>query len=213
MNIQGWLPLGLTGLISLLSKGLSKGLCPWDSPGKNSGLPFPSPYLLWGLPKFYIQPRPLPQTPDCYIELPTWVSNWQLKLNMLLFRCSVVSDFLQPHGLQHTRLPCPLLSPRVCSNSCPLSQWCHPTISPSVIPFSSCPQSFPASGSFPMNWLFASGGQSIGASASVFPMNIQGWLPLGLTGLISLLTKGLSIHFFSTQFKSINFRHLGFFMV
>ena len=103
----------------------------------------------------------------------------------LSFRCSVVSYSLQPHGLQHTRLPCPSPSPGVCSNSCPLSQWCHPTIWSSVVPFSFCFQSFPASGSFPMSRLFASDGQSIGASASAsaLPMNIQGWFPLGLTGL------------------------------
>ena len=112
----------------------------------------------------------------------------------MLFSCYVVSYSLQPHGLQHARLPCLSPSPRVCSNSCPLSQWCHPTISSSVTPFSSCPQSFPASRSFPMSWLFASGSQSIGASASaaVLPMNIQDWFPLGLTGLISLQPKGLS---------------------
>ena len=94
---------------------------------------------------------------------------------------------LYPHGLQYTRLFCPSLSPRVCSNSCPLNQWCHPTISSSVIPFSSCLQSFSASGSFPMSRIFASGGQSMGASASasVLPVNIQGWFPLGLTGFIS----------------------------
>ena len=112
---------------------------------------------------------------------------------LLLFSSSVMSNSLQPHRLQHTRLPCPSPSPRVCSNSCPLSWRCHPTFSSSVIPFS-CLQSFPALGSFPMSQLFASGGQSIGASASasVFPMNIQGLFPLGLTGLISLLSKGLS---------------------
>ena len=99
---------------------------------------------------------------------------------------------LQPHGLQNIKLPCPSLSPRVCSNSCPLSRWCHSTISTSVIPFSSCLQSLPTSGTFPMNQLFASGGQSIGASATVLPMNIHGWFLLGLTGLISLLSKGLS---------------------
>ena len=95
-------------------------------------------------------------------------------LLLLLFRHSVVSDSLWPHGLQHPRLPCPSLSPSVCSNLCPSSQWCHPTISSSVVPISSCPQSFPESGSFPMSQLFASGGQSIGssASASVPPMNI-----------------------------------------
>ena len=102
---------------------------------------------------------------------------------MLLFCRSVVSNSLWPHGLQHARLPCPSPPPGVCSNSCPL--WCHPTILSSVIPFSSCLQSFPASGSFPVSRLFASGRQSVGASASasVFPVNIQGWFPLGLTSL------------------------------
>ena len=101
---------------------------------------------------------------------------------LLLFSCSVVSDSLQPHGLQHSRHPCPSPSPRVCSNSCPLSQLCHPTISSSVVPFSSCLQSFTASGSFPMSQLLESGDQSIGASASasVLPMNIQDWFPLRL---------------------------------
>ena len=99
---------------------------------------------------------------------------------------------LWTHDLQDARLPCPSLPPRVCSNSCPLSQWCHPTISSSVAPFSSCPQSFLASGSLPMSRFFASDGQSIGGSALVLPMNIQGWFPLGLTRLISLLSKGLS---------------------
>ena len=105
-----------------------------------------------------------------------------------------MSNSLQPHELQHARLPCPSLSPYVCSNSCPLSQWCHPTISSSVIPFFSCPQSCPASGSFSMSQNFASGGQSIGASASAsdLPMNTQDWSPLGWTGLISLQSKGLS---------------------
>ena len=104
------------------------------------------------------------------------------------FSRSVMSDSLWPHGLQHARLPCPSPTPGVYSNSCPLSRWCHPTISSSFIPFSSCPQSFPASGSFPMSQLFTSGGQSIGvsASASVLPMNTQDWFPLGLTGWISL---------------------------
>ena len=111
-----------------------------------------------------------------------------------------MSDSLRPHGLQHTRLPYPSLSSGVCSNSCPLSRWCHPTISSSVTPFFSCLQSFPASGSFPMSWLFASGSQSIGASALalVLPMNIQVWFPWELTGLISLQSKGLSILFSST---------------
>ena len=106
---------------------------------------------------------------------------------------SRISNSLPPQRLQHTRLPCPLLSPGVCSNSCPMSWWCHPTISSSATPFSSCLQSFLASGSFPMSQLFASSGQSIGtlASVSVLPMNSQGWFPLRLTGLISLLSKGL----------------------
>ena len=118
---------------------------------------------------------------------------------------------LQPHGLQHARLPCPSPSPGVCSNSWPLSRWCHPTTSSSV-PFSSCPQSFPESGSFPVSWLFASGGQSTrtSASAPVFPMNIQGWFPLGLTGLISWLSKGLFQESSpAPQFKSISSSALG----
>ena len=111
-----------------------------------------------------------------------------------MFCCSVTLSCLvlcDPYGLQYTRLPCPSLSPGVCSNSCPLSQWCYPTISSFVVPFSPCPQSFPASGSFPMSRLFTSGGQSIGASALAWglPMHFQGWLPLRLTGLISLLSQ------------------------
>ena len=109
------------------------------------------------------------------------------------FSCSVMSDSLQPHELQQARRPCPSPTPGVYPNSCPLSRSCHPTISSSVVPFSSCPQSFPASRSFQMSQLFASGGQSIGvsASASVLPMNIQDRSPLGLTGLISLQAMGL----------------------
>ena len=110
---------------------------------------------------------------------------------LLLFTHPIMSDSLQPYGLQYTRIPYPSLSLRVCSNACPLSCWCHPTTSFSVDSFSSCPPSFPASGSFPMNHLFASSSQSIGASASVLPVNIQGWFPLELTGLISMLSKGL----------------------
>ena len=118
----------------------------------------------------------------------------------LLFSCSVMSDSLWLNGLQHTGLPCPSPSPKVYSNSCPLSQWCYPTISYSVVPFSSHPQSFPASGSFLMSWLFAPSGQRIGvsASASVLPMNIQGWFSLGLTGWIVLQSKGLSRIFSNT---------------
>ena len=112
----------------------------------------------------------------------------------------VMSDILRPHLLQHTRLPCPSPTPGACSTSCPSSWWCHPTISSSVIPFSSHLQPFPASGSFPVGQFFTSGGQSIGASASAstLPMNIQEWFPLGLIGLISLLSKGLSRVFSKT---------------
>ena len=122
------------------------------------------------------------------------------------FSCSVVSDSLWPHGLQHTRPPCPSLTPGAYSNSCSSSQWCHPTISFSVICFSSSLQSFPASGSFPMSRLFTSGSQSTGvsASASILPMNIQDWSPLGWTGWISLQSKGLSRVFSNTTVKSIN---------
>ena len=116
-----------------------------------------------------------------------------MKVLLLLFNHSVVSSSLWPHGLRHARLPCPSPSPGVCSNSCPCGRWCHPTISSSVTPFS-CPQSLPASGSFPMSHLFTSGDQSIGSSisASVLPNNIQSRFPLGLTGLVSLLSRGLS---------------------
>ena len=112
-----------------------------------------------------------------------------------------MSDSLQLHGLQHTRILCPSPFFRVCLNSCPLSRWCHPTISSSVVPFS-CLQSFPASGSFLMSWFFTSGGQSTGASAST--MNSQGWFPLGLTGWISLQSKDSEVNSPASQFKSIN---------
>ena len=123
------------------------------------------------------------------------------------FSCSVMSDSLWPHGLHYARLPYPSPAPRACSDSCPLSQWCHPTISSSVIPFSSCLKSFPAFGSFQMSQFFASGGESIGAlaSASVLPMNIQDWFPLGLTGWISLQSKGLSRVFSDTKFQKQQF--------
>ena len=111
-----------------------------------------------------------------------------------VFTRSVMSNSLQPHEPQHTRPPCPSPTPRVYPNSCPLSQWCHPTISSSVVPFSSCPQSFPTSGSFQKNQLFTSGGQRLGVSAStsVLPINVQDWSPLRWTGWISLLSEGLS---------------------
>ena len=121
--------------------------------------------------------------------------------------CSVVSNSLRPHGQQHARLPCPSPSTEACSNSCPSSWWCHPTISLSIVPFSSWLQSFPASGSFLMGQLFASGGQSIGASApaSVLQMNIQDWFPLGWTGWISLQSKRLSRVFSKTTVQKHQF--------
>ena len=136
------------------------------------------------------------------------------------FSHSVVSDSLRPHESQHARPPCPSLTPGVHSNSCPSSRWYHPAISSSVVPFSSCPQTLPSLGSFPMSQLFASGGQSIGVSASpsVLPMNTQDWSPLGWTGSISLQSKGLSRvfsnttvqkhQFFSAQFSSQSNFHI-----
>ena len=123
------------------------------------------------------------------------------------FSHSVISNSLQPHGLPQARLICPSPTPRACWNSCSSSWWCHPTISSSVIPFSSCFQSFPASGSFPVSWLFTSNGQNIGASASasVLPVNIQDWFPLGLTGLISLQSKRLSSIFSNTTVQKHQF--------
>ena len=125
----------------------------------------------------------------------------------LLSSHSVVSDSLRLHGLQQSRLPYPSPSPGACSNSCPLSQWCHPKISSSVVPFSSCLHSFPASMLFSMSWLFTSGDQSIGApsSASVLPMNIQDWFSLGWTGWISLQSKGLSRVFSNTTVQKHQF--------
>jgi len=137
----------------------------------------------------------------------TWMSTnrWQKKMwfSSVQFSRSVVSNSLRPHGLQHTRPPCPSPTPRAYSNSCPLSQWCHPTISSSVVPFSSHLQYFPASGSFLMSQFFTSGRQSIGVStsASFLPMNIQTWFPLGWTGWISLQSKGLSRVFPNITFQ------------
>ena len=138
----------------------------------------------------------------CFSCSPSWNP-----ISSVQFSHSVVSNSLQPHELQHARPPCPSPTPGVHPNSCALSQWCHPAISSSVIPFSSCPQSLPASESFPMSQLFASGGQSIGvsASASVLPMNTQDWSPLEWTGWISLKFKGLSRVFSSTTVQKHQF--------
>ena len=135
------------------------------------------------------------------------LSDFLARVVRVQFSRSVVSDSLWPHGLQYARLPCSAPTPWAYSNSCRSSQWCHPTISSSVIPFSSCLQSFPASGSFPMSQFFTSSGQSIGVSAStsVLPMTIQNWFPLGLTGLISLQSKGLSRVFSNTTVQKHQF--------
>ena len=133
---------------------------------------------------------------------------------LLLFSCPIISDSLQPHGLQHTRPPCPSPSPGVCPNSYSLHRWCHPVISCSDTLFSFCPQSFPATGTFPTSCPFTWDDQNTGASASatVLPVNIQGWSPLRLTGLISLLSKGLAGVFSSHNLKASSLWHSAFSM-
>ena len=173
--------------------------------------------LCWGLNCAYSHPSPSKSMAQCSILVHqnltlfrsshcsliqglTWVSSVQ-------FSRSVMSDSLRPHGLQHTRPPCPLPTLGVHPNSCPSSRWCHPTISSSVVPFSSRLQSFPASGSFQMSQFFASLSQRIGisASTSVLPVNIQDWSPLGWTGWISLQSKGLSRVFSNTTVQKHQF--------
>ena len=138
---------------------------------------------------------------QCCMDIFAYLCICQIEFSQ--FSHAIVSNSLWSRGLQHTRLPCPSPTPRACSYSCPLSQWCHLTILPSVVPFSSCLQSFP----FPVSQFFTSNGQSIRASASapVLPMNIQGWFPLGLTGLISLLSKGLSRVLSNTTIQKYQF--------
>ena len=128
-----------------------------------------------------------------------------IQFGSVQFSWSIVSNSLRPHEPQHTRPPCLSSTPGVHSNSCPSSWWCHPAISSSVVPFSSCPQSFPASGSFPMSQLFVWGGQRIGVSASVLTMNTQDWSPLGWTGWISSQSKGLSRVFSNTTVQKHQF--------
>ena len=139
----------------------------------------------------------------------------QLLFSSVQFSLSIMSNSLWPHEPQHARPPCSSPTPRVYSDSCPLSRWCHPAISSSVVPFSSCLQSLPASESFPMSQLFASGGQSIrvSASISVFPMNTQDWSPLGWTGWISLQSKGLSRVFSNTTVQKHHIQCSAFFIV
>ena len=140
-----------------------------------------------------------------------WPFTFKVIINIVEFSSvqllSHVQLFMTPWTTKHARPPCPSPTPGACSNSCPFSRWCHPTISSSVVPFSSCPQSFPASGSFQMSQLFVSGGQSIGVSAStsVFPMNIQDWSPLEWIGWISLQSKGLSRVFSNTTVQNHQF--------
>ena len=143
----------------------------------------------------------------CNVMLVFAVQQRESVISSVQFSHSVVSDSLRPHGLQHARPSCPSPSPGVCSNSCPSSRWCHPTISSSVIPFSFCLQSFPASRSYPLSQFFSSGGQSIGVSPSAldFPKNIQHWFPLGLIGLISVQSKGLSRVFSNTTVQNHQF--------
>ena len=189
VNIQGWFPLGLTGFISLQSKGLSRVF---------SSTTVQKHHSFGGQPSLWSNSH---------------IHTWLLEKPSVQFSCSVTSDSLQLHGLQHARPPCPSPTPGVYSNSCPLSQWCHSTISSSVIPFSSCLQSFPAPGSFQMSQFFTSGGQSIGvsASASVLPLYIQDLFPLGWIGWISLhFPRDFQESFPTPQFKSINFSVLSF---
>ena len=170
-----------------------------DSPGKNTG------------GGFYVLLKGIFPTQGSNPGVPHW--RWMLywlshqRSHSVQFSRSVMSDSLRPHESQHARPPCPSPTPGVYPNSCPLSRWCHPAISSSIVPFSSCPQSVPASGSFPMSQLFAWGGQSNGvsASASVLPRNIQVWSPLGWTGWISWQSKGLSRVFSNTTVQKHQF--------
>ena len=161
-----------------------------------SGLPFPTP---GDLPDPGIEPTSL--------EFPVFTGRFSNTEPPVQFSCSVVSNSLRSHGLQNARPPCLTPTPRIYSNLCPLSRWCHPTILSSVVPFFSHLQSFPASGSFPMSQFFTSDGQSIGvsASASVLPMNIQDWFPLGWTCWISLQSKGLSKVFYNATVQKHQF--------
>ena len=197
--------------------GPTRLLCGFPRQGCWSRLSFPSS---GDLPDLGIEPMSLQSPalenslPLCHLEAHwltciQWIGHYHIYSVQF---SSVVSDSLQPRcvmqgGLQHARPPCPSPTPGVYSNSRPLSRWCHPTISSSVVPFSSCPQSFPASGSFPLSQLLASGGQSIGVSASpsVLSMNTQGWSPLGWTDWISLQSKGLSRIFVNTTVQKHQF--------
>ena len=181
-------------------------LCPWDSPGKNPGVDCHAP--LQGLSESGIllhistllESFPIWVTTDYWVEFTVMCSQ---AVSSVAQSCPT----LRPHELQHTRPPCPSPTPGVHPNPRPLSQWCHPAISSSVVPFSSCPESLPASGSFPVSQIFTWGGQSTGvsASASVLPVNTQDWSPLEWTGWISLQSKGLSRVFSNTTVQKHQF--------
>ena len=159
-----------------------------------------------GLLFFIISSKPLSHKTISKSWALDFYFSFSIPLCSVQFSCSVMSNSFWPHGLQHARLPCPSPTPRACSNLCLWSHWCHPTISSLAVPFSSNLQSFPASGSFPLSQFFTSGGQSIGvsASASVLPMNIQDWFPLGWTGWISLQAKSLFQHHSSKASKPVS---------
>ena len=204
-----WFPPGSDGKEPALNAGgMSSIPGSWRSPREGNGNPLQyscqEKPIDWGAWQLY--------TVNRITKSQTRLSDYTFHFHFMYifivqFSCSVVSNSLQPHGLQKARPPCPSPTPRVYSNSCPSSWWCHPTISSSVILFSSCLQSFPASGSFPVKQFFASGGQSIGvsASASVLPVNIQDWFPLGLTCLTLLQSTGLSRVFSNTTVQKHQF--------
>ena len=203
LNINSCILLDASALSnSLWPLGLqhTRFLCPWDSSGKNTGMGCHA--LLQGIfPTQRLNPGVLNSRQTLYhLNHPMGMHSDQIS-------CSVVSDSLRPHESQHSRPPCPSPTPRVHSNSCPSSQWCHPAISSSVVPFSSCLQSLPASESFPMSQLFAGGGQSteVSALASFLPKKSQGWPPSEWTGWISLQSKGLSRVFSNTTVQKHQF--------
>ena len=183
-------------LLLFSSSVMSNSLWPPWTPARQASLSFT---VFWSLLKLMAPLRRW--CPDMRTAFSS------VQFSSIQFGRSIVSNSLQPHELQHIRPPCLSPTPRVYSNSRPLSRWCHSTILSSVVPFSSCPQSFPASGSIPMSQFFASGAQRIGvsASASVLPMNIQSWFLLGLTSLISLQSKGLARVFSSTTVRKHQF--------
>ena len=198
MDIYCAWPLSRVQLfVTPMDCSLPGSFCPWGFSRQEywNGLPFPPP---GDLSNSMIEPRSPTLQAGSLPPEPLGKPMYRHQ-----FICSVVSNSLRPHGLQHARPPCPSPTPGACSDLCPSSQWCHPAISSSVIAFSSCPQAFPASGSFQMSQFFASGAQSVGvsASASVLPMNIQDWFPSEWTGLISLQSKGLSRVFNTTVQK------------